>query len=171
MSLWNCQLAPYHIPCLNHVAQVHPFTDLELLRLSVHHGNFRLTLGTFYCPPNAPVDILDQLQSSLENIKFSRFNSLVLLGDFNVDFGSRTGSLFTKLENTMGTFILKQMVTEPTHFHSSGSSMIDLVFASRPTSVPHSLLLYNISATGLHPVLVQWIGAYLTSRSQRTIVG
>ena len=38
-------------------------------------------------------------------------------------------------------------------------------------SVPHSLLLDKISATGLHPVLVQWIGAYLTSQSQWTIVG
>ena len=38
-------------------------------------------------------------------------------------------------------------------------------------SVPHSLLLDKISATGLHPVLVKWIGAYLTSRSQRTVVG
>ena len=113
----------------------HPFTDLELLWLSIHRGNFRLTLGTFYRPPNAPVDILDQLQSSLQNIECSRFNNLVLLGDFNVDFGSSTGSLFTKLENTMSTFMLKQMVTEPTHFHSGGSSMIDLVFASKPTSI------------------------------------
>ena len=89
----------------------------------------------FYRPPNTPVDILDQLQSSLQNIECSRFNNLVLLGDFNVDFGSSTGSLFTKLENTMSTFMLKQMVTEPTHFHSGGSSMIDLVFASKPTSI------------------------------------
>ena len=35
----------------------------------------------------------------------------------------------------MSTFMLKQMVTEPTHFHSGGSSMIDLVFASKPTSI------------------------------------
>ena len=27
------------------------------------------------------------------------------------------------------------MVSEPTHFHSGGSSMIDLVFASKPTSI------------------------------------
>ena len=37
--------------------------------------------------------------------------------------------------------------------------------------MPHSLLLDKISGTGLHPVLVQWIGAYLTSQSQWTIVG
>ena len=81
-------------------------------------------MGTFYRPPNAPVDILDQLQSSLQNTECSRFNNLVqsslqntecsrfnnlvLLGYFNVDFGSM-GSLSTKLENTMSTFMLKQM--------------------------------------------------------------
>ena len=37
--------------------------------------------------------------------------------------------------------------------------------------MPHSLLLDKISGTGLHPVLVQWIGAYLTSQSQWTVVG
>ena len=55
----------------------------------------------------------------------------------------------------------------------SGSS-VDAVFFDLKMafdSVPHSLLLDKISATGLHPVLVQWIGAYLTSRSQRTVVG
>ena len=83
---------------------------MELLWLSVHRGNFRLTLhGNLLSSPNAPVDILDQLQSSLQNIECSCFNNLVLLSDFNVDFGSSTGSLFTKLENTMSTFMLKQM--------------------------------------------------------------
>ena len=79
----------------------HLFTDLELLWLSVHHGNFRLTFLIFYRPLNAPIDILDQLQSSLQKIKWSHFNNLVLLGDFNVGFGCSMCSLFTKLENTM----------------------------------------------------------------------
>ena len=71
------------------------------MALSIHHGNFRLTLGTFYRPLNAPIDILDELQSSLQNIKWSQFDNLVLLGDFNVDFGCSMCTLFTKLENTM----------------------------------------------------------------------
>ena len=55
----------------------------------------------------------------------------------------------------------------------SGSSVGAVFFDLKKAfeSVPHSLLLDKISATGLHPVLVQWIGAYLTSRSQRTVVG
>ena len=85
-----------------------------------------LTLGTFHCPPKTPVDILDELQNSLQNIERSHFNNLVLLSNFNVDFGSSTDSLSTKLENTMSTFMLKEMMTEPTHFHSGVASMIDL---------------------------------------------
>ena len=55
----------------------------------------------------------------------------------------------------------------------SGSSVGAVFFDLKKAfdSVPHSPLLDKISATGLHPVLVQWIGAYLTSRSQRTVVG
>ena len=55
----------------------------------------------------------------------------------------------------------------------SGSSVGAVFFDLKKAfdSVPNSLLLDKISATGLHLVLVQWIGAYLTSRSQRTVVG
>ena len=55
----------------------------------------------------------------------------------------------------------------------SGSSVGAVFFDLKKAfdSVPHSPLLDKIYATGLHPALVQWIGAYLTSRSQRTVVG
>ena len=55
----------------------------------------------------------------------------------------------------------------------SGSSVGAVFFDLKKAfdSVPHSLLLEKISATGLHPVLVQWIGAYLISLLQRTVVG
>ena len=43
----------------------------------------------------------------------------------------------------------------------SGSS-VGAVSLEAFDSVSHSPLLDKISATGLHPVLVQWIGAYLT---------
>ena len=58
--------------------------------LSVHHGNFRLTLRTFFRPLNAPIDILDQLQSSLQNIKWYHFDNLVLLGDLTVAVNKKT---------------------------------------------------------------------------------
>ena len=55
----------------------------------------------------------------------------------------------------------------------SGSSVGAVFFDLKKAfdSVPHSPLLDKIYATGLHPALVQWIGAYLTSLLQRTVVG
>jgi len=67
-------------------------------------------------------------------------------------------------------------LASPTHHWfmtlDSGSNVGAVFFDLKKAfnSMPHSLLLGKISATGLHPVLVQWIGAHLTSKSQRTVV-
>ena len=68
-------------------------------------------------------------------------------------------------------------LASPTHHWfmtlDSGSSVGAVFFDLKKAfdSVPHSLLLGKISATGLHPVLVQSIGAHLTSKTQWTVVG
>jgi len=60
----------------------------------------------------------------------------VLVGDFNVDLSTSSHPLSPKLHNIASSFILSQIVTQPTHFSHAGTpSLIDLVFVSSPINV------------------------------------
>ena len=71
---------------------------------------------------------LDDLYSLLESLDVRVFSSFVLLGDFNINFYNRQHLLFCKLSTISYSFVLKQVITQPTYFSPSGnSSLIDLV--------------------------------------------
>ena len=85
----------------------------------------------FYRPPSSSYDIFNVLCSALHSLSPSNFDSLVLLGDFNVDYLSPQSALYKYFCNCISPFSLTQVVQTATHFTNSGnSSLIDLVFLS-----------------------------------------
>ena len=85
---------------------------------------------------NSCADILDSLYSTLCRIDIFLFSHFVLVGYFNVDLSTSSHPLSPKLHNIASSFILSQIVTQPTHFSHAGTpSLIDLLFVSSPINV------------------------------------
>ena len=57
--------------------------SLELLFADIHLRQGNMLIGLFYCPPSAPVSIIDDLDTALSDIHPTRLRSTILLGDFN----------------------------------------------------------------------------------------
>ena len=88
-----------------------------------------------YRPPGVTDIIFDDLFSVLCNhVNASLFNNFVLIGDFNVDFLAPCNPLFHKLLSVTNSFLLSQVVNEPTHI-SNSSTLIDLIFLSSPSQL------------------------------------
>ena len=118
----------------NFVTKLYPSpNNLELLTLSVCNGNNKVCISLFYRPPNSPSEVLENLFLYLQSFDTSQFSNYILLGDFNVNFCNTNHPSYTKLYNIFSSFGLTQVVSEPTHVCSSGStSMIDLIATSSP---------------------------------------
>ena len=112
--------------------------EVEFLLISVHNVNNaqqRLHIGLWYRPPANSV-ALDDLQSVLESLDTSILFSFVLLGDFNIDFYNPQHPLFCKLSSILHSFVLTQVVPQPTHTSSlEKSTLIDLVLLSVPSQL------------------------------------
>ena len=122
--------------------------ELEFLLVSVYNvnnANERVYVGLWYRPPDN-MAVLDDLYSILESLYISVFSSFVLLGDFNINFYNQQHPLFCKLSTILHNFVLKQVITQPTHFSSSGnSSLIDLVLLSVPSQLAHCRVIPPLS--------------------------
>ena len=103
---------------------------LELLSLIIQENNSKCCVSLFYRPPNSPSNILTTLSAYLESIDTSALSNFILVGDFNVDISNPSHPLRDALDDLSHSFHLQQMVTEPTHIHNHGASIIDLVFTS-----------------------------------------
>ena len=119
----------------NFVVNLLPSPDnLELLTLSVCNGINKVCISLFYRPPNSPCEVFENLFLYLQSLHTSQFSNYILLGDFNVNFCNTNHPLYSKLYNIFSSFGLTQVVSEPTHICSSGStSMIDLIAMSSPS--------------------------------------
>ena len=110
------------------------YCDLELLVVSVsclYRPLVKACYCLFYRPPSSSYDMFNVLCSALHSLSPSNFDSLVLLGDFNVDYLSPQSALYKYFCNCISPFSLTQVVQTATHFTNSGnSSLIDLVFLS-----------------------------------------
>ena len=61
--------------------------------------------------------------------------NFILLGDFNINFFDTSHTLFSKLYLVSNSLSLTQIVSVPTHFSPTCSSLIDLVFMSSPDNL------------------------------------
>jgi len=134
---------------------------LECLIVSISFGLCKLCIGLFYRPPNSSAITLDNLYSTLCNLEICLFSHFILIGDFNVDFTvSSNHYLSSKLHSIASSFVLSQVVTQPTHFSHDGTpSLIDLVFVPSPSSVTSCEIVAPLSNSD-HQVFVTYIDLY-----------
>ena len=101
----------------------------------VNNNHNKVYVGIWYRPP-ANSAAIDTLYSVLENLDVNILSSFVLLGDFNIDFCNSQHFLFSKLSNILNSFVLTQVVTQPTHISPSRTAtLIDLALPSTPSQM------------------------------------
>ena len=114
-------------------------SDLELpdiecvwLELNSHHRKFLIC--TFYRPPNSSAEILSLIEDSIGLAAFdTNVDNIFITGDFNLDILKNSSR--QKVRDICQHFSLEQLITEPTHYTESSSSIIDLVFTSNKTNI------------------------------------
>ena len=149
-------------------SQISIDSPLEIVWVRLHlRNNNDLIVGSFYCPPNSPPTLLDNLSSSIADIKSKYLHSKILLGgDFNCpgidwEHGTLTESYLShsfreKLLEFVQDFQLDQLVTFPTR----GMNILDLFLTTHPSIVltckpspglsDHDAVLIKLSPL-LHP--------------------
>lgn len=103
-----------------------PMDRTEYLFVEVRINDDKFLVGTFYSPPDS--DCSSMLEEKLSELSLN-YTSTILTGDFNTDllkFCPKT----TRFKNTIESFGLECLNEVPTHFHSDGSSLIDLLLAN-----------------------------------------
>ena len=124
-------------------SQISIDSSLEIVWVRLHLRNKNdLIVGSFYCPPNSSPTVLDNLSSSIADIKSKYPHSKILLGgDFNcpgIDWehgtlteSYRSHSFREKLLEFVQDFQLDQLVTFPTR----GMNILDLFLTTHPSIV------------------------------------
>ena len=118
-------------------------SDIEIVWAHIHQKSKQdVILGSFYCPPGSSISVLEELQTSVSQIKQSFPTAKIILGgDFNapgIDWPNRTllesyvsTAFREKLLFIAEEFHLEQIVSIPTR----GCSILDLCFMSHPDNV------------------------------------
>ena len=128
--------------------------NLELMWIKVVADRLSLTLGVFYRPPSTPVGSIDTLECSLEDINPLDFNTVVLVGDFNINFSNEFSSpLKSRLLQLMYKFNLTQVVNQFTHISPNGkSSLIDLALIANSDRCVKCEILPPVSSSDHYTV-------------------
>ena len=111
-----------------------------------------LIIGSFYCPSQSPISVLEELAKSIEYIKAEYpLSKVILAGDFNspgIDWtnGCLTDSYISKsfrefLIDISSDYFLEQIVSEPTR----GRNLLDLCFTTHPNQVKQCYTLPGFS--------------------------
>ena len=112
--------------------------SMEFISLIFEFCSSKFCISAFYRPPSSDVSYFDELFDVIEKLDIVNFSNYILLGDFNINFCNPTHPLYSRLTNLCNSFMLTQVVTEPTHTSPTGNqSLIDLVFLSHPLQLVH----------------------------------
>ena len=96
------------------------------------HGRKILICG-IYRPPNSHFSYWNLVNESIDRAKNTNIRDILILGDLNNDYLLNYKS--KHLRNTMMNFNLTQLITEPTYFTESSSSLIDVLLISNSNNV------------------------------------
>lgn len=100
--------------------------SVEQLWLTTRANGYSLVIGTAYRTDWIPVDtFIDVMTDSVS--KFSHYDYLVLLGDFNINMVATSDIKTKRMSQFLRCFDLQQVVSELTHFTSVSATLIDLV--------------------------------------------
>lgn len=100
------------------------------------NNNTCVLIGVFYRPPNTNNDYLQCIENSIGLAIESGVENVVIMGDFNLDVNVTHKR--RKIDDLCNQFSLNQLITTPTHFTETSSSVIDLIFVNNDDIVKQS---------------------------------
>ncbi|XP_045453465.1 uncharacterized protein LOC123662705 [Melitaea cinxia] len=129
----------------------YPTSDkVEQMWITTRIQNQTITIGTAYRPPwQDPGIFLDALSDSVAALH--RNDGIILMGDFNINLLETNTSRFRLFRDFLNCFSLQQIITQPTHFTSRSSSLIDLICSDMPVGLVD---VEHIPELGAHALLI-----------------
>ena len=124
--------------------------NAELLWLEIKTDQKRILVGVCYRPPGQSRDDQNSfflsLENSLESVKLTRPDIVLLLGDFNDrciawNMPHAQSEIGDKLSNIVSQSNLYQIINEPTRYFSNQPAILDLII----TDSPHLILSSGVS--------------------------
>lgn len=125
--------------------------DLEAMWVKVKAGHNVIHLCICYRPPNSKVDFWTKLQDSVDLVKQSGANNILLTGDFNADPHTRHGHLLY-LFSLSNNFT--QHVKEPTRITPTSATILDQFISNIPSRMREIQVLDPISTCDHCPIRV-----------------
>ena len=96
-------------------------------------NNRKELLGTFYRPPSANNLVYSSIEDSIGLAFETNISNITITGDFNLDISKQTS--YRKINDLCQHFNLEQIITEPTNYTESSTSIIDLFLVSNKNRV------------------------------------
>ena len=93
-------------------------SDLELpgvesVWVQIQVKSKKVLIGGFYRPPDSGQDYFELIKESVDRACNTNIADVVITGDFNIDMSQNNNN---KIKELMLENILKQLISEPTHF-------------------------------------------------------
>lgn len=107
--------------------------NIECVWIEVSLHGKKILIGTFYRPPNSTNETLTVIENSIGLANDTNIQDILVTGDFNLDILKQNTN--RKISNICQYFGLTSLITEPTHFTETSSSLIDLFLTSNKTNV------------------------------------
>lgn len=126
---------------------------VEQMWISLTVNSTRLVVGTAYRPPWLSCDIFfDALTESI--LSFASYHHVILLGDFNINMlAVSDNSNRLNLDDFFTCARIKNLVTTPTHFTNSTTTLIDLVCTDIDSDIVHNITVEHIPSLGGHAIV------------------
>jgi len=111
---------------------------IELLVLELTLNNCNLLCALLYRPPSSDPTVLSHLEDTLDAFPPNKINTMVLLGDFNIDLTTHTND--PQLVSLQAKHGLTQIISSPTRTMQSSATIIDHVYVSEHLIHSHSIM-------------------------------
>ncbi|MCG7875097.1 MAG: endonuclease/exonuclease/phosphatase family protein, partial [Candidatus Thiodiazotropha endolucinida] len=89
-------------------------------------------IGGFYRAPNSNADYFNLIRESVDRAYNTNIPDIIITGDFNIDMSQNNSNKMTEL---MLEYNLTQLISEPTHFTESSSSLLDLILVRNCSNI------------------------------------
>lgn len=112
--------------------------SLEALWVEIRLNNQSYLIGGLYRPPNTGAPYFQLIEESFDRAFNSNPSNLIITGDFNINMLDNATS--NKLQNIIQSYGFSQLISEPTHFTETSSSLLDLFIVNNPNSIKTSFV-------------------------------
>lgn len=125
------------------VRKVTPSNSYELLSAELSRKSGLILVAIVYRPPGSDNDLVSLLLA-LGSLNLPKYNSVIILGDFNIDLTTPYSSSARDFISLMDGFGLHQLVDSPTRTAGSSSTILDLVFCNNPSLISAVRVSYDL---------------------------